>query len=134
MNPNKCLEFFSHHYFFPVYGLGGGNNLRVITQGITVSSQSVREYVLVELFPGKEKEFCEEILTKGIILDSKVERTDFVHGSYDFICILKGPMRDVDRRIIELRRSLYIRKTETLIVFDLFTWDEVKEKVDEEEK
>lgn len=111
-----------------------GNNLKVITHGIIVSSKSFRAYVLVELFPGKEKEFCEEILNKGIILDSKVERTDFVHGSYDFICILKGSMKDIDRRIIELRRSLYIRKTETLIVFDMFTWDEVKEKVDEEEK
>lgn len=97
-----------------------------------MSSQSARAYVLVELFPGKEKEFCEEILDKGLILDSKVERTDFVHGSYDFICILNGEIKDIDRRIIELRRSLYIRKTETLICFDMFTWDELKNKVDEE--
>jgi hypothetical protein len=88
--------------------------------------------VLVELRPGKEKEFCEEILKKGLILDSKVERTDFVHGSYDFICILNGPIKDIDRRIIELRTSKFIRKTETLICFDMFTWDEVKKKVDEE--
>jgi hypothetical protein len=86
----------------------------------------------VELRPGKEKEFCEEILEKGLILDSKVERTDFVHGSYDFILVLNGPIPDIDRRIIELRRSLYIRKTETLICFDMFTWEEVKNRVDEE--
>ena len=97
-----------------------------------MSSLSVRAYVLVELRPGKEKEFCEEILKKGLILDSKVERTDFVHGSYDFICVLNGQIADIDRRIIELRRSRYIRKTETLICFDMFTWDELKKKVDEE--
>ena len=97
-----------------------------------MTSQSVRAYVLVELRPGKEKEFCEEILEKGLVLDSKVERTDFVHGSYDFILVLNGPIPDIDRRIIELRRSLYIRKTETLICFDLFTWEEIKRKVDEE--
>jgi hypothetical protein len=104
----------------------------VITESIIVSSQAVRAYVLVELCPGKEKEFCEEILKKGLILDSKVERTDFVHGSYDFICILNGNIKDIDRRIIELRRSPYIRKTETLICFEMFTWEEVKKKVDEE--
>jgi hypothetical protein len=97
-----------------------------------VSSKSFRAYVLVELYPGKEKEFCEEILEKGLVLDSKVERTDFVHGSYDFIYVLNGEMADIDRRIIELRRSIYIRKTETLICFEMFTWDAVKQKVDEE--
>jgi hypothetical protein len=99
-----------------------------------MSSQSVRAYVLVELRPGKEKEFCEEILEKGLILDSKVERTDFVHGSYDFICVLHGQIAEIDRRIIALRRSQYIRKTETLICFEIFTWDEIKTKVDEEEE
>jgi len=107
-------------------------NLSVIIQSTLVSSQASRAYVLVELYPGKEKEFCEEIIDKGLILDSKVERTDFVHGSYDFICVLNGNISDIDRRIIELRRSLYIRKTVTLICFDMFTWDELKKKVDEE--
>jgi len=97
-----------------------------------VNSQAARAYVLVELFPGKEKEFCEEILKKGLILDSKVERTDFVHGSYDFICILNGKIKDIDRKIIELRTSPFIRKTETLICFDMFTWEELAEKVQEE--
>ena len=97
-----------------------------------MSSRDVRAYVLVELQPGKEKEFCEEIIEKGLVLDSKIERTDFVHGSYDFICVLHGDISDIDRRIIELRRSLYIRKTETLICFEMFTWDALKQKVDEE--
>ena len=98
-----------------------------------MNSQTVRVYVLVELRPGTEKEFCEEILEKGLILDSKIERTDFVHGSYDFICILHGQIQDIDRRIIELRRSPFIRKTETLICFQMFTWEEVKKEVQEEE-
>ena len=68
--------------------------LVVITISTTMSSQAVRAYVLVELRPGKEKEFCEEILEKGLVLDSKIERTDFVHGSYDFICVLKGEIPD----------------------------------------
>jgi len=97
-----------------------------------VSSSNSRAYVLVELLPGKEKVFCEEILEKGLILDTKIERTDFVHGSYDFICVLNGPIKEIDRRIIKLRNSPYIRKTETLICFEMFTWDQVKEKVDEE--
>ena len=97
-----------------------------------MNSQKIRAYVLVELIAGKEKEFCEEILAKGLILDTKIERTDFVHGTYDFICLLHGDMKDIDRRIIELRNSKYIRKTETLICFDMFTWDQMKNQVDKE--
>ena len=97
-----------------------------------MSVQKIRAYVLVELIAGKEKKFCEEILEKGVILDSKIERTDFVHGTYDFICMLHGEMKDIDRRIIELRNSPYIRKTETLICFDMFTWDQAKDEVDKE--
>lgn len=99
-----------------------------------MASRKVRAYVLVNLIPGKEKEFCEEIMKKGLILDSKIERTDFVHGHYDFICILNGEIQDVDSRIIELRRSPYIRNTETLICFDMFTWDEIECKIHEENK
>ena len=35
---------------------------------------------------------------------------------------------DIERRLIELRRSIYIRKTETLICFDMVTWDYMKTK------
>ena len=99
-----------------------------------MSSEDVRVYVLVELVPGKEGEFGNEILSNGLILDSEVERLDFVHGSFDFIMALKGKLKDVDRRIIEMRKSPYIRKTETLICFELFTWDwdQIKNKINEE--
>ena len=49
-----------------------------------------RAYMLVELQPGKEKEFGDEILSKGFLVDSKVDRMDFVHGPYDFVLILSG--------------------------------------------
>jgi hypothetical protein len=38
-----------------------------------------------------------------------------VHGPYDFVIVLSGTTRDMDRRIIEIRKSPFIVKTETLI-------------------
>ena len=74
-----------------------------------------RAYVLVEIQPGKEKEFSKEILSKRLFVDPEVERLDFVHGPYDFVIVLSGTIKDVDRRIIEIRKSPFIVKTETLI-------------------
>ena len=88
-----------------------------------MSSEDIRFYVLVELQPGKEADFGNEILSSGLILDSKVERLDFVHGSFDFIIALKGKLKDIDRLIIEMRKSPYILKTQTLICFEMFSWD-----------
>jgi hypothetical protein len=78
-------------------------------------NKSVRAYVLVEIQPGKEREFSDEILSKGLLVDSKEERMDFVHGPFDFIIILRGAVKDIDRRIIEIRKSPFVVKTETLI-------------------
>jgi len=88
-------------------------------------SENSRVYVLVEIQPGKEKEFSEEVLSKGLILDSKVERMDFVHGSFDFVITLRGSMKDIDARVMGLRKSPFVRKTETLICFELFTWEDL---------
>ena len=88
-----------------------------------MSSEDIRVYVLVELQPGKEADFGNELLSSGLILDSKVERLDFVHGSFDFIIALKGKLKDIDRLIIEMRKSPYILKTQTLICFEMFSWD-----------
>lgn len=101
-----------------------------------MSCDDVRVYVLVELVPGKEREFGNEILSNGLILDSEVERLDFVHGSFDFIMVLKGKLKDIDHKIIEMRKSPYIRKTETLICFEMFIldWKDVKNKIDAEAK
>ena len=76
---------------------------------------TARAYMLVLLHPGKEKEFSEEILSKGLLVDSKVERMDFVHGIYDYVIVLIGDVKDIDRRIIEIRKSPFIARTETLL-------------------
>ena len=100
-----------------------------------MSSEDVRVYVLVELQPGKEGDFGNEILSRGLLLDSKVERLDFVHGSYDFIIALKGKLKDIDQLIIKMRKSPYILKTQTLICFEMFNWDweKIKSKMKEEQ-
>ena len=99
-----------------------------------MSSEDVRVYVLVELKPGKEGDFGNEILSSGLLLDSKVERLDFVHGSFDFIIALKGKLKDVDQLIIKMRKSPYLLKTQTLICFEMFNWDwdKIKSKMNEE--
>lgn len=98
---------------------------------IFMSSQKTRAYVLVVIQPGKEREFANEILSKGLLVDPKVERVDFVHGSYDFIIILNGTKEDVDNRILEIRKLPYVQKTETLIPFEVFGWDDLLAAVKE---
>jgi hypothetical protein len=90
-----------------------------------------RAYVLVEIQPGKEREFADEVLSKGLITDSKVERIDFVHGSFDFVLMLNGTMQNVDRRIMELRKSPFVRKTETLICFEILSWEDLSGRLNE---
>jgi hypothetical protein len=88
--------------------------------------------VLVEIQPGKEKEFCDEVLSRGLLLDSKVERMDFVHGSFDFVIILRGAIKDIDRRVMEMRKSPFVRKTETLICFEMFNWEDLSGRLNEQ--
>lgn len=103
-------------------------------QGESAGAQDnrARAYVLVALRPGKEKEFCDEILSKGLILDSDVERMDFVHGSFDFVLTLRGTIKSIDQRLIELRKSSFVRKTETLICFEMFTWEDLSSRLGKE--
>ena len=79
------------------------------------SQKSKRAYVLVVIHPGKENEFKEEIMSKHVLTDSKGERMDFVHGIFDYVIILVGDVKDIDRRIIEIRKSPFIARTETLL-------------------
>lgn len=97
-----------------------------------MSSETGRAYVLVVLQPGKEQDFANEIIAKGLILDSKVEKMDFVHGSFDFIVILTGNTYDIDRRILEMRKLPYVRRTETLIPFEMLNWEDVSARMKEE--
>ncbi len=96
-----------------------------------MSNQQSRVYVLIEIQPGKESEFANELLSKGIIADSKSERMDFVHGSYDFVLILSGKMPDIDRRLMELRKSPFVRRTETLICFEMYPWEDLSGRLNE---
>ena len=96
-----------------------------------MSYQNNRVYVLVEVQPGKEREFADEMLSKGLIADSKVERMDLVHGDFDFAIMLYGKMENIDRRIMELRKSPFVRKTETLISFEMFPWEDVSGRLNE---
>jgi hypothetical protein len=96
-----------------------------------MSSQDSRVYILVQIQPGKEKEFADEVLSKGLIVDSKVERMDFVHGPFDFVIILRGTMKEIDARVMELRKSPFIRSTETLISFEMFGWEDISGRLNE---
>ena len=96
-----------------------------------MSYKNNRVYVLVEIQPGKEQEFTDEVLSKGLIVDSKVERMDFVHGSFDFVFMLFGTMESVDRRIMEMRKSQHVRRTETLICFELLSWEDLSGRLNE---
>jgi len=97
-----------------------------------MSCKSNRAYVLVEIQPGREREFRDEVLFKGLILDTKAERIDFVHGSFDFVLLLCGPtMENVDKRILELRKSPFVRKTETLVCFELLPWEDLTGRLNE---
>jgi hypothetical protein len=94
-----------------------------------VNQQNSIVYVLVKIQPGKEREFANEILAKGLILDPKVEKMNFVHGSFDFLVMLHGPIQDIDRRILEMRKFPFVRSTQTLIAFEMFTWEDLSKEV-----
>jgi hypothetical protein len=81
--------------------------------------------VLVAIEPGKEREFANKLIAEGLILDSKVEKLDFVHGVYDLIVILSGNKYDIDRRILQMRKLPYVRKTQTLIPFEMLNWEDI---------
>ena len=90
-----------------------------------LSSENSRAYVLVIIQPGKEQEFANALIAKGMMLDSKVEKLDFVHGSFDVIVILSGNRYEIDRRILEMRKLPFVTKTETLIPFEMLNWEDI---------
>jgi len=96
-----------------------------------MSSQDSRAYILLEIQPGKEKEFAEEVSSRRLVVDSKVERMDFVHGSFDFVMVLRGLMKDIDAGVMELRKSPFVRRTETLICFETFSWEDISGRLNE---
>lgn len=89
---------------------------------ICMTSKGTRFYLLVTIQPGKEKDFANEIVSKGVTNGSYIERIDFVHGPFDFIIILRGTEEDLDRRIMEIRLLPYVQLTQTLIPFETDLW------------
>jgi len=98
---------------------------------MTNQEAMVRVYVLVKISPGKEKEFADDVMSKGLIHDSKVERMDFVHGSFDLVVVLNGSMKDVDSRVMTMRKSPFVRTTETLISFEIFNLEDLSGRLNE---
>jgi hypothetical protein len=84
-----------------------------------------RAYVLIEVQPGQEKEFTDFVMSQGMTRDKNVERMDFVLGGFDAIIALRGTMKEIDTKVLELRKSPLIRRTETLICFEIFSWEDV---------
>lgn len=91
-----------------------------------------RAYVLISIQPGKEQEFANEIVSKKLINDSKIERVDFVHGNFDFVIALNGTMNDIDSRILKIRLLPYVLRTETLIPFQMLNWEEILKKIEQD--
>jgi hypothetical protein len=96
---------------------------------MSMSQRTDRAYVLVVIEPGKEQEFANEIVSKGLTVSSKVEKMDFVHGSFDFIIVFSGTKEDIDYRILEIRRLPYVRSTVTLIPFEMLKWEDLSATV-----
>lgn len=89
-----------------------------------MGSEDSRAYVLVEIKGGKETEFADEMSSKGLVADS-------VHGSFDAVITLQGRMESIDSRIMEVRRSPFVRKTVTLICSEMFDWEDVSGRMNE---
>ena len=91
-----------------------------------------RAYVLVTIQPGKEQEFANEIVSKKLITDSKIERVDFVHGNFDFVISLIGTSHDIDSRILKIRLLPFVQRTETLIPFQMMNWERILKKIEQD--
>ena len=84
-----------------------------------MSKKRSRAYVLVKIVPGMEQEFTNEIVSAEFLFDPKIRKMDFVHGNFDFIVLLNGSTEDIERKILEIRKLQYVRRTETLIPFEV---------------
>ena len=73
-----------------------------------------RAYLLIQTDPGTETEVMRTLRKMDGIVN-----IDFIHGEYDFICVLEGQFPEIDRTIVEVRKIPHIRKTTTLTAFDL---------------
>jgi hypothetical protein len=96
-----------------------------------MSSEDYRAYVLIKVQPGKEKEFIEYAMTKNLPRDINVERMDIVHGSFDAVVLLRGTMKNIDARIMDLRKSPFVSSTDTLLCFETLNWEDISGRLNE---
>jgi hypothetical protein len=96
-----------------------------------MSSEDYRAYVLIQIKPGKEKEFTEYVMSRGLVKDINVERMDVVRGSFDAVVFLRGTMKSIDAKIMELRKSPLIQRTETLTCVELLSWEDISGRLNE---
>jgi hypothetical protein len=96
-----------------------------------MSSEDYRAYVLIQIQPGKEKEFADYVMSEGLSRGKNVERMDLVFGSFDAVVLLRGTMKTIDAKVSELRKSPLIRRTETLLCFEMFSWEDVSGRLNE---
>ncbi len=80
-----------------------------------MDSEEFRAYILISVLPGKENELTDYVTSKGLLKDANPERMDSVHGTFDAVMILRGTWRSIDARIMELRKSPSVLKTQTLL-------------------
>jgi hypothetical protein len=96
-----------------------------------MNSEEYRAYVLIQIQPGKEKEFADLVVSEGLQRDKNIERMDLVLGSFDAVVLLRGTMKSIDAKVLELRKSLLIRRTETLLCFEMFSWEDISGRLNE---
>lgn len=96
-----------------------------------MSSENNRAYVLIQIQPGKEKEFADYVMSEGMRRDKSLERMDLVLGSFDAVLLLRGTMKSIDAKVLELRKSPLIRATETLLCFEMFNWEDLSGRLNE---
>jgi len=96
-----------------------------------MSSEDYRAYVLIKVQPGKEKEFIEYVMSKNLPRDINVERMDIVHGSFDAVVLLRGTMKNIDAKIMDLRKSPFVSSTDTLLCFETLNWEDISGRLNE---
>jgi len=75
----------------------------------------MRAYLLVQVYPGKEKEFLEKVKSlPGMV------SVDIVHGSFDMVMLLEADLKMIDDSIMKVRSLQSVCRTETLLGFERF--------------
>jgi hypothetical protein len=83
-----------------------------------------RAYVLIELEPGKEKEFGTAL--SDILENAKgISKLDFVYGAFDVVMALDGEAKEVEDVILKVRTLSSVHKTETLLCFEKLLWEDL---------